>query len=105
MRQLLGNLRKGVFERPRSTGSGLFTFLSSGFAKNVIVSSSVKKLSNTNFIASWHIKGEKSSLPVDVRHSKTPLLELPIGKCFALSLLTIPEVFGKVNSSHSPSRF
>ena len=29
----LGNFSKGVFERPRSTGCGLFTFLSSVFAQ------------------------------------------------------------------------
>ena len=37
----------------------------------------VKKLSNTNCIASRHIEGEKSLLPVDMRLSKTPLLQLP----------------------------
>ena len=42
-----------------------------------IVSIRVKKLSNTNFISSRHIKGEKASLPVDVRRSKTPSLKLP----------------------------
>ena len=66
----VGNLSKDVFERRKSTGSGLFRFLSSGFAQ--IFSRSVKKLSNTNFIASRHIKREKFSLPVDVRLSKTP---------------------------------
>ena len=52
---ILGNLRKSVFERPRQHAeSGLFTFLSSGFANilSYIVSTSVKKLGNTNFIAS-----------------------------------------------------
>lgn len=42
-------LRKGVFERDTLTGNGLFT----------IVSTSVKKLSNTNFIL------KRNSLPVD----------------------------------------
>ena len=79
----LGNLRKGVFERPRRHAeSGLFTFLSSGFAniRSYIFSTSVKKLGNTNFIASRCIlkKLEKSSLPVDARLSKTPLLKLLI---------------------------
>ena len=71
-KERLGNLSKGVFERRTSTGRGLFTFLSSGFAQifSQIVSTSVKKLSNTHFIASRHIKREKSSLPVDVRRSK-----------------------------------
>ena len=66
--KLLGRLRKGVFERPRQHAeSGLFTFLSSGFANilSYIVSTRVQKLG-------------KSSLPVDVRLSKTPLLKLRI---------------------------
>ena len=46
-------------------------FLSSDFA--IIV----KKLSNTNLLASRHIKREKVSLPVDMRRSKTSLLKLP----------------------------
>ena len=33
-----------------------------------------KKDSNTNLVASKHIKREKGSLPVDVRGSKTSLL-------------------------------
>ena len=50
-----------------------------GFAQifSQIVSIRVKKLSNTNYIASRHITREKSSLPVDVRCSKTSLLKLP----------------------------
>ena len=36
-----------------------------------IVSIRVKTLSNTNLMASRHIKREKRSLPVDVRRSKT----------------------------------
>ena len=37
-----------------------------------------KKLGNTNLLASRHIKREMASLPVDVRRSKTSLLELLI---------------------------
>ena len=37
----------------------------------------VNTLSNTNLVASMHIKREKRSLPVDVRRSKTSLLKLP----------------------------
>ena len=50
-----------------------------GFAKIVsqIVSIRVKKLSNTNFMASRLVKREKALLPVDVRRSKTSLLKLP----------------------------
>ena len=50
-----------------------FIFLSAGFAQifSQIVSIKVKKLSNTNFISSRHVKREKASLPVDVRRSRT----------------------------------
>ena len=37
-----------------------------------------KALKNTNLVASRHIRRENASLPVDVRHSKTSLLKLPI---------------------------
>ena len=37
-----------------------------------------KALENTNLVASRHIRRENASLPVDVRHSKTSLLKLPI---------------------------
>ena len=40
------------------------TFLSSGFVSS-FDSTSVKKLSNTNFIGSSHVLKGKSSLPVD----------------------------------------
>ena len=42
-----------------------------------IASITVKKLRDTNFISSRHIKRENTSLPVDVRRSKTSLLKLP----------------------------
>ena len=63
-----------------STGSGLFSFFDGGFAQifSQIASITVKKLRNTNFISSRHVKRENSSLPVDVRRSKTSLLKLPI---------------------------
>ena len=75
----LGSLSNHVYERRTSTGSGLFSFLEYGVHQTFsqIVSVRVKKLSNTNFISSRHIKREKSSLPVDVRRSKTSLLKLP----------------------------
>ena len=77
---LLGSLSNDVFERRTSTGSCPFSFLGDGFAQifSQIVSIRVKKLSNTNYIASRHITREKSSLPVNVRCSKTSLLKLPI---------------------------
>ena len=60
---------------------GPFSFLKDGFDQifSQIVTIGVKKLSNTNFISPRHIKREKSSLPVDVRRSKTSLLKVPIG--------------------------
>ena len=73
------NLSKDVFERRTSTGSGLFSFLDSGFAHFLgqLVSIIVKTLRNTNLGASRCFKMKKTSLPVDVRRSKTPLLKLP----------------------------
>ena len=65
------------FKQQRTvTGSGLFALFSRGFKQTFgkIVSIRVKKLSNTNLVVSKHIKGEKGSLQVDVRRSKTSLL-------------------------------
>ena len=75
----LGSLSNNVFERRTSTGSGLFSFFDGGFAQifSQIASITVKKLRNTNFISSRHVKRENTSLPVDVRRSKTSLLKLP----------------------------
>ena len=77
----LGSLSNNVFERRTSTGSDLFSFFDGGFAQifSQIASIIVKKLRNTNFISSRHVKRENTSLPVDVRRSKTSLLKLPIG--------------------------
>ena len=74
------NLSKDVFERRTSTGSGLFSFLDSGFAHFLgqLVSIIVKTRRNTNLGASRCFKMKKTSLPVDVRRSKTPLLKLPM---------------------------
>ena len=82
---LIGSLSNDVFERRTSTGSCPFSFLRDGFAQifSQIVSIRVKKLSNTNYIASRHITREKSSFPVDVRCSKTSLLKLPIASLTA----------------------
>ena len=66
-----GNLlSKDVFERPKSTGSGLFTNLGRDFDQflDQIVSMIEKTFRNTNLIASRHLRREKNSLPVDVRH-------------------------------------
>ena len=80
VRRLLGSLSNNVFEGRTSTGSGLFSFFDGGFAQifSQIASITVKKLRNTNFISSRHVKRENTSLPVDVRGSKTSLLKLPI---------------------------
>ena len=58
----------------------------------------VKKLSNTNLLASKHIKREKTSLPIDMRHSKTPLLQgVPL-----LLLLSIEKIsFSQSSSSQN----
>ena len=74
--QIIVNLSKDVFERRTSTGSGFFSFLDSGFAHFLgqLVSIIVKTLRNTNLGASRCFKMKKTSLPVDVRRSKTPLL-------------------------------
>ena len=57
----------------------LFAPLSHDFEQlfRQIVSMRVNTPSNTNLVASRLIKREKDSLPVDVRRSKTSLLELP----------------------------
>ena len=75
----IGSLSSNVFERCTSTGSGLFSNFDGGFAQifSQIASITVKKLRNTNFISSRHVKRENTSLPVDVRRSKTSLLKLP----------------------------
>ena len=55
--QRLGSLSNDVFERRTSTGSCPFSLLGDGFAQifSQIVSIRVKKLRNTNYIASRHI--------------------------------------------------
>ena len=81
MTLLLGSLSNNVFEPRTLTGSGLFSFFDGSFAQifSQIASITVKKLRNTNFISSRHIKRENNSLPVDVRRSKTSVLKLPTG--------------------------
>ena len=75
----IGSLSSDVFERRTSTGSGRFALLSRDFEQILgqIVSIRIKTLGNTNMVASRLIKRGKSSLPVDVRRSKTLLLKLP----------------------------
>ena len=63
-------LSKNVFERRMSTGSGLFAFLVSclGQILGYIFNVRLKKRSDIYLVALRHIKGEKASLPVDVRY-------------------------------------
>ena len=58
--------------------SGFFSFSDSDFAHFLgqLVSIIVKTLRNTNLGASRCFKMKKTSLPVDVRRSKTPLLKV-----------------------------
>ena len=88
--RLIGSLSNNVFERRTSTGSGLFSFFDGGFAQifSQIASITVKKLRNTNFISSRHVKRENTSLPVDVRGSKTSLLKLPNKRYIDLKLMS-----------------
>ena len=81
----VGSLSSNLSERRTSTGSGLFSFFDGGFAQifSQIASITVKKLRNTNFISSRHVKRENTSLPVDVRRSKTSLLKLPHRRYFS----------------------
>ena len=60
----LGSLSNSVFERRTSTGIGILHHWAVVWLKLL---GKQKKLSNTNVLASRHIKREKASLPVDVR--------------------------------------
>ena len=62
-----------VFEGRTSTGSGLFASLISGLVETLrqIVFIREKKDSNTNLLASRHIRSKKASFPVYVCRTKT----------------------------------
>ena len=62
----------------------LFVPLSHDFEQlfRQIASMRVKTPSNTNLVALRHIEKEKGSLPLDMRRSKTLLLNLPSDKFF-----------------------
>ena len=67
-------LKQRCFERrtsPGGGGGGGFGCFCPNFRQ--IVSITVKRLTDTNFVVSRHIKRKKGSLPVDVRHSKKRL--------------------------------
>ena len=59
---------------PRESEVDLFHSMDIALAQifGQIISMRVKALGNTNLVASSHIIKEKTSLPVDVRRSKTP---------------------------------
>ena len=65
------NLSKDVLSDPRQPGGGLFDCFCPNFRQ--IVSITKKRLTDTNFVVSKHIKRKKESLPVDVRHPKKHL--------------------------------
>ena len=75
----IGSLTKTIFERRMSTGSASFAFLDIVLAQTcgLIVFIRVKKLTNSNLVASRPIKREKTSFQLDKPHSKTFLLKLP----------------------------
>lgn len=66
-------LKQRCFERRTSTGGGGWSF--GCFCPNFrqIQSITVKRLTDTNFVVSRHIKRKKGSLPADVGHSKKRL--------------------------------
>ena len=77
-------------KRPTSTGSVFFffVFLDGGFAQifRQIIRIIVKTLRNTNLVLSRCFKMKKTSLPVDVRRSKTNFLKLRIYSIYICSL-------------------
>ena len=79
MHYILVSLSKDVFERRTSTGSGLFFSILVGVSPQIfgqVVCLIVKTLGNTNLVPSRCLKMKKTSLPVDVRRSKPPLLKV-----------------------------
>ena len=76
----IANLRRDVFERHMSTGSGRFVLLGSNFSQLFwqFVSVRVKILSMTHLVASrYAIKRQKASHLLDMCRPKTFLLKLP----------------------------
>ena len=73
------SLSKDICERRSSTGGGLLAFMGSGFVQifGQVVAMTVKTLtcSNTNLVASRHIKREKASLPFESASLKNALHE------------------------------
>ena len=90
---LIVNLSKTFLSDARQPEVFFFSFLDSGFAHFLgqLVSIIVKTLRNTNLGASRCFKMKKTSLPVDVRRSKTPLLKLPniVARFYCVSPLNL----------------
>ena len=78
------NLSKKRFGPTHVKRKWPFLLMGSDFAQFFlqIVSIRVKILNNTILVALRHVKREKASLPIDMCHSKTPLLKLPIALVF-----------------------
>ena len=74
-----GSLSNSAFWATDVNRKWAFCNIGCGWVQNPgqIVLIREKKLSNTNFLASRHIKEEKASLPVDVHRSKSCLLRVP----------------------------
>ena len=85
-KQTLGSLSKDVFERRTSTGSEAFSlFIRLDTTKFVLLSFfSPMKTIYLRVSTKPQPNAAKSQLPVDVRHSKTLLLKLPINTYFSL---------------------
>ena len=67
----LRSLSKDLLSDARQPGGRRFDCFCPNFRQ--IVSITKKRLTDTNFVISRHIKRKKASLPVDVRHSKKRL--------------------------------
>ena len=78
----LKGLSSDVFERRTSTGSGFFALFGRDFEQKPgqIVSVRVKTLSNTNLVASRHLKEKKAHLRLTCVAQKCCCFNFPICK-------------------------
>ena len=92
---LLGSLSNDVFERRTSNRSGLFAIVGRDVDQiyGQIISMREKTLTDTNLVASRHIKRKNATCPVDVRRSNTSLLS---------PLLTVRCVYTFNQGGHKP---
>ena len=88
MSETIGSLSRDVFERPTSTGSELFSLLVCLDANKFVLLSLFSPLKTIySRVSTKPLPNDaKSSLPVDVRRSKTLLLKLPIKEQLQLPL-------------------